>query len=288
MAAYNAAMRAENDHDMACLRHTTPAAALTLIKTLHDPTAGPATRLDAVVLILGHAQDAMDMDDFAADVAAVERAAAAGKSPMAGGHGAKYPRTWRRAIAALLTSRTVADAARAVGLSPQTLRRWMAEPEFIAQYSAAAGAAFGPTMEAIKRAVKPATCLVHNFSVDMKIPAATRRKAENLRIALVKAEQMKNLEARVAAAEPVNAIAENGESRKTSKIIGKKLHERVQRLKALLSPVNWPAKLQMIFGHAEEGRPAGTSMIGTDGRHVWRQAPNGCRDGEPVSAPRAA
>ena len=41
------------------------------------------------------------------------------------GHGSKFGRKKEEAIAALLVQRNLEDAARAVGISPKTLLRWM-------------------------------------------------------------------------------------------------------------------------------------------------------------------
>ena len=41
------------------------------------------------------------------------------------GHGAKFGRKKEQAIAALLSHRTVEEAAKAAGISPATLKRWM-------------------------------------------------------------------------------------------------------------------------------------------------------------------
>jgi len=44
------------------------------------------------------------------------------------GHGAKFGRKKEEAIAALLTQRNTEEAARAIGVVPSTLLRWMKEP----------------------------------------------------------------------------------------------------------------------------------------------------------------
>ncbi len=62
------------------------------------------------------------------------------------GHGAKFGRKKEDAIVALLTTRTVEEAARVVGVSTKTLLRWMKEPEFDTAYRAAKRAAFGQTI----------------------------------------------------------------------------------------------------------------------------------------------
>lgn len=53
------------------------------------------------------------------------------------GHGTPYKRKKDQAIAALLTERTIPDAARVVDISTKTLKRWMEDPEFDKEYSAA-------------------------------------------------------------------------------------------------------------------------------------------------------
>ena len=50
------------------------------------------------------------------------------------GHGAKFDHKKEQAIAALLSHRNVEEAARAAGISPNTLLRWTKEPEFAAAY----------------------------------------------------------------------------------------------------------------------------------------------------------
>jgi hypothetical protein len=50
------------------------------------------------------------------------------------GHGVKFGRKKDEAIVALLTHRNVEEAAKAVGLTPKTLVRWLQVPEFDADY----------------------------------------------------------------------------------------------------------------------------------------------------------
>ena len=59
------------------------------------------------------------------------------------GHGSKFERKQEEAIAALLTQRTVEEAARTAGIGTNTLLRWMKTPEFDSAYRAARRAAFG-------------------------------------------------------------------------------------------------------------------------------------------------
>src|ERR1700736_449366 len=50
------------------------------------------------------------------------------------GHGAKFGRKKEEAIAALLTQRNVEEAAKSIGIVPNTLLRWLQVPEFQAAY----------------------------------------------------------------------------------------------------------------------------------------------------------
>ena len=50
------------------------------------------------------------------------------------GHGAKFGRRKEEAIAALLTQRNIDEAAKSIGISPNTLLSWMKQPEFDAAY----------------------------------------------------------------------------------------------------------------------------------------------------------
>jgi transposase-like protein len=53
------------------------------------------------------------------------------------GHGSKFGRKKELAIAALLTHRSVEDAARAVDLNHNTLLKWLKFPDFMKEYRAA-------------------------------------------------------------------------------------------------------------------------------------------------------
>jgi hypothetical protein len=62
------------------------------------------------------------------------------------GHGAKFGRKKEDAIVALLTHRTIEEAACAVGISTKTLLRRQKEPEFDDAFRAAKRAAFGQSI----------------------------------------------------------------------------------------------------------------------------------------------
>ncbi len=60
-----------------------------------------------------------------------------------GGHGAKSAAVRERAVVALLSEKTVTEAAATAGIGEKTLRRWMSDDEaFQAEYAAARTAAY--------------------------------------------------------------------------------------------------------------------------------------------------
>jgi transposase-like protein len=50
------------------------------------------------------------------------------------GHGSKFGRKKEEAIAALLTQRNIEEAAKSIGIAPNTLLSWMRQPEFLTAY----------------------------------------------------------------------------------------------------------------------------------------------------------
>ena len=68
------------------------------------------------------------------------------------GHGAKFARKREQAIIALLTHRSIEDAARAVGINANTLLRWLKLPEFQKDYREARRIAFGQSVVRLQQA----------------------------------------------------------------------------------------------------------------------------------------
>jgi hypothetical protein len=58
------------------------------------------------------------------------------------GHGTQFGRKKEAAIAALLTARNIEEAAKTVGIAPNTLLNWMKVPEFQTEYREARRAAY--------------------------------------------------------------------------------------------------------------------------------------------------
>jgi hypothetical protein len=114
------------------------------------------------------------------------------------GHGSKFGRKKEAAIAALLTQRTVEDAARAVGISVSTLLRWQKDPEFDAGFRAARRAAYGLTTARLQQGSSAAATILMKVMLDQNTPASTRiRAAEIIVNHAAKAIEIEDIEARV-------------------------------------------------------------------------------------------
>jgi hypothetical protein len=114
------------------------------------------------------------------------------------GHGTKFGRKKEEAIAALLSHRTLDEAARAVGIAPNTLLRWQQEPEFDKAYRKARRAAFGQCTARLQQASSAAVSAVLKVMVDPNAPASTRLRAADIVLAhAAKAIEIEDIEARV-------------------------------------------------------------------------------------------
>lgn len=95
------------------------------------------------------------------------------------GHGSKSDRQRDEAIEALLSQKTIEEAARAVGIGPNTLRRWMKESKFDADYREARRLVFSQAIARLQQASPAAASTLIKLTVDPSTPAATRVKAAN-------------------------------------------------------------------------------------------------------------
>ena len=285
IAAHLAARRAGLTQVKARIRHGAAPAVASMLKTMMDVSAPASTRLEAATLVISYYEDAIALEALGAEVAEVERARKA--SPTGGnsriaGHGTKFGRRKELAIAALLSERNIAEAARVAGIGTPTMYRWIGEPEFQAGYAAAGSSVFRQAMRHLQPGLGAAGVIIRNFNVDQSIPAATRLKAGKYILSENLAFERETLDARLTTAETATGNAENKEPARTSKIIGKDLHRRVQRLKGLLLQSHWP-RMRIRLVHAIDGRAAGpTSVIEPDGRHPWLIPPAGSKEGEPA------
>ena len=102
------------------------------------------------------------------------------------------------AVLALLTNRSVEDAARAVKITPRTLYRWQEEPLFDKAYRKARRAAFGQGTARLQQASNAAVSTLLKIMVDQNVSASTRLRAADLVLAHgAKAIEIEDVEARV-------------------------------------------------------------------------------------------
>jgi hypothetical protein len=106
------------------------------------------------------------------------------------------------AILALLTARSIDDAARTAEVPPRTLYRWLQEPEFDAAYRKARRAAFAQATARLQQATGAAVATLLKIMVDTNAPPSTRvRAADSVLDHATKAVEIEDVEVRVAALE---------------------------------------------------------------------------------------
>ena len=111
------------------------------------------------------------------------------------------------ALLALLTSRSVEDAARTADVPLRTLYRWMNEPEFDSAYRKAKRAAFGQAVSRLQQGTGAAAAVMLRLMADTATPASTRLRAADCVFSHAKsAIEMEEIEARVAALEQASEL----------------------------------------------------------------------------------
>jgi len=118
------------------------------------------------------------------------------------GHGSKFGRKKELAIAALLTHRSVEDAARAVDLNHNTLLNWLKIPAFLKEYRAARREVVHQSVARLQQATGAAGTVMLKLMTDPNVPAAVRlRAAECVFDRAIKGIEIEAIEERVAALE---------------------------------------------------------------------------------------
>jgi hypothetical protein len=118
------------------------------------------------------------------------------------GHGAKFGRKKEEAIIALLSQTGLEQAARAAGIGPRTLLRWLQMPEFKAAYHEARRNAFGHATARLQQASGAAASTLLKIMVDKDAPTSSRlRAAESILSHGAKAIEIEDIERRIAALE---------------------------------------------------------------------------------------
>ena len=127
------------------------------------------------------------------------------------GHGAKFGRKKEDAIVALLTHRTLEEAARALGVATKTLLRWMKEPEFDAAYRAAKRAAFGQSIARLHHLASAAVSTLGKVILDSATPPATKvRAADSILNHTIKAIETEDIDARLRELEAATEANKDG------------------------------------------------------------------------------
>lgn len=112
--------------------------------------------------------------------------------------GRKLGRKKEEAIVALLSQRSIEDAARACNTPPRTLYRWLKEPEFDAAYRAARRTAYGQSIARLQQASTAATTTLLEVMNDPKTSGSTRvRAAESVLTHAAKSIELEDLQARI-------------------------------------------------------------------------------------------
>jgi transposase-like protein len=128
------------------------------------------------------------------------------------GRGAKFSQKIELAIAALLSHRSLEEAARAVGITTHTLLRWMKEPEFRAMYQEARRTAFSQAIGRLQEASGAAVTTTLKIMLDASAPPAIRLRAAEIVLEHAgKAVDLENLGARIPTRGTGHATATAGE-----------------------------------------------------------------------------
>jgi hypothetical protein len=118
------------------------------------------------------------------------------------GHGAKFGRKKEEAIVALLTHRNLDEAAKSIGVAPNTLLRWQKLPEFQTAYREARRAAFAQSIARLQQASSVAVSVLVKMMVDPNAPHSTRvRAADSVLDHAKKAIEIEDIDVRVSALE---------------------------------------------------------------------------------------
>ena len=122
------------------------------------------------------------------------------------GHGAKFGRKQEEAIAALLTQRNIDEAAKSIGISPNTLLKWMKQPEFLTAYREARRDAYRQAIARLQQGTSAAATTLLKTMIDPSTPASVKvRAAEAIFNHAAKAIEIEDIDARVSALEAATA-----------------------------------------------------------------------------------
>src|SRR5258707_14992157 len=93
------------------------------------------------------------------------------------GHGTKFGRKKEAAIIALLTHRNLDEAAKSIGIAPNTLLNWQKVPEFQTAYREARRTAYAQSIARLQQASSAAVSVLVKIMIDPSAPPSTRIRA---------------------------------------------------------------------------------------------------------------
>jgi len=127
------------------------------------------------------------------------------------GPGSKFTRKNDEAIAALLTQRSLEDAAKTAGIGTQTLLRWLKLPEFQAAYRDARRQAVQQAVARLQQATGAAAITVLKLMTDPNVPAAVKlRAAECVFAHAIKGIELEDIETRLTELERAAGTSKDG------------------------------------------------------------------------------
>jgi len=126
------------------------------------------------------------------------------------GHGEKQSRQKEAAIIALLACPTIAAAAAQTGVASATLRRWLQDPAFSAEYRAARRQVVEHTVSQLQRSAAEAVTALRDH-LDCGIPAVEIAAAKTILDYTFKGLEVLDLAAEVAELKASLQAARNGD-----------------------------------------------------------------------------
>jgi len=127
------------------------------------------------------------------------------------GSNEKLGRKKEEAIIALLSHRSIEEAAKACNTPARTLYRWLTETDFDAAYRAARRKAFGQSIARLQQGAAAAATTLLKVMIEPGTPPSTRvRAAESVLSHAAKAIEIEDIDARL---RELEAAAEQHQSR---------------------------------------------------------------------------
>ena len=126
------------------------------------------------------------------------------------GHGSKFARKKEAAIAALLSEKNHAEAARVAGIDLSTLKRWLRMPEFIAEWRRVRSEVAEQAYARAQQNSSACVAVLLKLMADPTTPASSRIRAALGTFGIAREGLDMDIEARVSALEQAAAQSNAG------------------------------------------------------------------------------